>query len=83
MSFKNTNLNDYQFKSSRYNWGSTYMSPMEITNQKCIIDTQKPKRKEVKPTTKKSSNHNGKKQKRKMNKEIKTKKPGKQGIKGQ
>ena len=65
MSFKNMNLNYYQFKSSIYNWGSTYMNPTEITNQKCIIDMQKPKRKEVKPTTKKSSHHNGKNKKEK------------------
>ena len=61
MNFKNMNLNDHPFKSSRYNWGSTYTNLMEITNQKRVIDIRKKKRKEVKPTTKKSSNHNGKK----------------------
>ena len=33
------NLNDYQFKTSRYR--STYMNPMVNTNQKPTIDTQK------------------------------------------
>ena len=28
------NLNDYQFKTSRYNYQSIYMSPMVTTNQK-------------------------------------------------
>ena len=46
------NLNDYQFKTSRYNYGTTYMSPMVNTNQKPMIDMQKPKRKELKHTTK-------------------------------
>ena len=31
------NLNDYQFKVSRYSYGSTYMNSMAITNQKCTI----------------------------------------------
>ena len=46
------NLNDYQFKSSRYNYGSSYMNPMATTNKKPMIDTQKTKRKEPKHTTK-------------------------------
>ena len=46
------NLNDYQFKTSRHNYGSTYINPMITTNQKPTIDTQKPKRKEPKDTTK-------------------------------
>ena len=33
------NLNEYQFKTSRYR--STYMNPMVNTNQKPTIDTQK------------------------------------------
>ena len=45
MNFKNMNLNDHPFKSSRYNWGSTYTNLMEITNQKCVIDIQKKKKK--------------------------------------
>ena len=46
------NLNDYQFKTSRYNYESTYMDPMVTTNQKPTIDTQKTKRKEHRNTTK-------------------------------
>ena len=41
------NLNDYQFKSSRYNYESTYVKPTVATNQKTTADTQKPKRKEI------------------------------------
>ena len=37
------NLNDYQFKQSRYNYGSTYMNPKVTTNQKPTVDTRKPK----------------------------------------
>ena len=33
-------LSDYQFKTSRYNYRSTYMNPMVTTNQKHTIDTQ-------------------------------------------
>ena len=39
------NLNDYQFKTSRYNCRSTYMNPMVTTNQKPTLDTQKLKKK--------------------------------------
>ena len=60
------NLNDYQFKSSRYNYWSSYMNPMVTTNQKLIRDTQKLKRKETKHTTKeKPSDLNGTKKKKK------------------
>ena len=44
------NLNEYQFKSSRYR--PTYMNPMVTTNQKSTIDMQKLKRKKHKHTTK-------------------------------
>ena len=37
------NLNDSQFKSSRYNYGSTYINLMVTTNQKPTIDTQNQK----------------------------------------
>ena len=46
------NWTDYQFKSSRYNYKSTYAKPTVATYQKCRADTQKPKRKESKNTTK-------------------------------
>ena len=46
------NLNDYQFKTSKYNYGSTYMNPVVTTNQKPTTDTQKTKRKQPKQTTK-------------------------------
>ena len=68
MSFKNTNLNDYQFKSSRYNWGSTYMSPMEITNQKCIIDTNQTKK--IKHNTKDSHQSTREENKERNKKEL-------------
>ena len=42
---------------------------MVITNQKQIIDSQKPKRKEVKHTTKENQSTKGKKKKEEMNKE--------------
>ena len=47
------NLNDYQFKSHRYNYGSVYLNPMVTTNHgNHGKDTQKPKRKEPKHSTK-------------------------------
>ena len=45
------NLNDYQYKSSRYNYGSTYMNHIVTTNQKHTITTHtKTQRKELKHT---------------------------------
>ena len=35
------NLNAFQFKLSRYNFGSTYMNPMVTTEKKLTKDTQK------------------------------------------
>ena len=46
------NLNDYQLKSHRYNYESTYLNPTLTTNQKPAKDIQKPKRKEPKHSTK-------------------------------
>ena len=63
------NLNDYQFKASRYNYGSTYMSSMVITNQKPTTDTQKPNRKEPKYTIKKCIKPQWERQKEEMDKE--------------
>ena len=36
------NLKDYQFKASRYSYGSTYLNYTVATNQKDTIDLQKP-----------------------------------------
>ena len=41
-------LCDYQFKQSRYSYGSTYLNSRVTTNQKHSIDSQKTKRKELK-----------------------------------
>lgn len=48
------NLNDYQLKTSRHSYTSTYMNSMVATNQKPIIGIQKLKWKdnELKSTTK-------------------------------
>ena len=35
------NLNDYQFKTSRYSYRSTYMNPMVTIIQKPTTDTEK------------------------------------------
>ena len=39
------NLNDYQFKASRYNYRLTYMNPMVTTHQIRTIVNTKTKRK--------------------------------------
>ena len=54
------NLNDYQFKASRYGYGSTSTNSMATTNQKHTIDSQKAKR-ELKHNTK--ENHQTQKEK--------------------
>ena len=46
------NLNNYQFKTGRDSYRSTYMNPMVTTNQKPTIATHKLKRKEHKHTSK-------------------------------
>ena len=46
------NLNDYQYKTSRYSYRSTHMNLMVTSNQKPTTDTQKLKRNEHKHTTK-------------------------------
>ena len=43
------NLNDYPFKLSRYNYGSTYMKPMVTINQKPTVDTQKERNPSILP----------------------------------
>ena len=47
------NLNDYHFKAGRHSNGSICMNFMVTINQKHTIDSQKPKRKGLKHTTKK------------------------------
>ena len=66
------NLNDSQFKSSRDNYGSTYMNPILTTNQKPTIDTQTPKRKESKHTTKENHQTTTGETKRRRNKQRRT-----------
>ena len=46
------NLNDYEFKTSKYIYMSIYVSLMVTTNQKPTIETQKLERKEYKYTIK-------------------------------
>ena len=46
------NLENYQLKTSIYNYTSTYMDPTVSTNQKPTIDMQKLNRKEHKHNTK-------------------------------
>ena len=45
-------LYDYQSKASRYSYGLTYLKTRVTTNQKHIIDSQKPKTKELEHNTK-------------------------------
>ena len=45
-------LYDYQSKASRYRNGLAYLKNRVITNEKNTIDSQKPKRKELKHNTK-------------------------------
>ena len=61
------NLNDYLFKASRYSYGSTYLNCMVTTNQKYTIYSQKPKREELKHTTKENHQTTKGKPKRKRN----------------
>ena len=46
------NLNDYQFKTIKYNYRLTYINPMVTANEKPTVDTQKSKIKEHKHNTK-------------------------------
>ena len=59
------NMNDYQFKASRYSYGSTYLKSMVNTNEKHTIDSQKPKKKGTQVYKRKSSNHKKKNKKKK------------------
>ena len=67
------NLNDYQFKRSKYSFMSTYVNSMVITNQISTTETQKLERKEHKHTLNKTIKPQGKKQKGEMNRERTTK----------
>ena len=53
-------LYDYQSKASRYRNGLAYLKNRVITNEKNTIDSQKPKRKELKHTTKENQFTKGK-----------------------
>ena len=64
------NLNDYQFKISRYSYRKTCMKPMGTTNQKPTVDTQKLERKEYKHTT--NENHQTRGEETKRRKEQRT-----------
>ena len=63
------NLNDYQFKTSRYSYRSTYMNPMVIIYQKPTIYTQRLERKEHRNTTKESHQTTKEENKKKKNKQ--------------
>ena len=83
------NLYDYQFKASRHSYGSTHLNSMVTTNQKHTIDSEKPKRKELKHTTKenqtikeKFQTIKGKTQRRNEQRRT-TKTTGKQSLKWQ
>ena len=68
-------LCDYQFKQSRYSYGSTYLNSRVTTNQKHSIDSQKTKRKELKHViiqkkTIESEKENKKKKKKTLEEQI-------------
>ena len=68
------NLNDYQFKTSRYTYRSTFINPMVATNQKPTTDTKKLGRKEHKHTTKENHQTIRKETKRRAEKNYKNSK---------
>ena len=68
------NLNDYQFKTSRYRYGSRYMNPMVTTNKKPAIDTQNLERKENKHSTKADNQTTREEIKRRRNEQRRTQK---------
>ena len=75
------NLNDYQFKESRYSYGPTYLNSMVTTSQKYTIGSQKPKRKKLKCTTNKIHQTIEGKTKRRKEQSRTTKITKKQGLK--
>ena len=64
------NQYDFQFKASRYSYGSTYLKTRVTTNKKYTIDSQKLVRKELKHTTKENHQTTKEKPKEEMNKEL-------------
>ena len=54
------NLNEYQFKTSRYSYRPTHMNPTMTTSQKPPIDKQKLERKGYRHTTKTNKQTNKK-----------------------
>ena len=46
------NLYTYWFKASKYSYASTSLKSMATTNQKHTINSERPKEKELKPSTK-------------------------------
>lgn len=61
---------DYQFKSSRYSYGSIYLNSRVTTNQKHSIDSQKTKRKELKHVIIQKKTIKSEKEKRKEEKTL-------------
>ena len=77
-------LHDYHYTASRYKKGFTYLKNRVTTNQKHIIDPQKPKRREHKYNTKEIHQTTNRKTKRKRKGQIRNiKSMGKQGLKWQ
>ena len=77
-------LYDYQSKANRYSYVLTYLKIRVTTNQKHTIDSQKPKRKELKYNTKeKHQTTEGKTKRRRNEYRRTTKSTGKQGLKWQ
>ena len=71
------NLNEYQFKTSRYSYRPTHMNPTMTTSQKPPIDKQKLERKGYRHTTKtnkqtnKQKNHQTRKEQKKRKENYK------------
>ena len=63
------NVNDYQLKSNRCSYGSTYLNSLVTTNKQYTIDSQKLKRKELKHTAREKNLTTKGKKKEGINKE--------------
>ena len=68
-------LNDYQFKTSRYSYRSTYMNSVLTTDQKSAAGTQDLERKEHKHTTEENHQTTKEETKRRKNREQIQKQP--------
>ena len=66
------NLSDYQFKTSKYNYRSTYMNSTVRANQKPTIGTQKLQRKKHKHNTKENHQTTREETKRRRKKQGRT-----------